>query len=78
MSVRVLLRTPGRADVVVTLHPGHYERVLLPEAAWPAPHVSLLLLQDTSGVVHDTTMHIDDQAIPRAVQADLLGGVVAA
>lgn len=74
MNARILLRTPGRPDVVLTLTPGHYERATLAERAWPAPHVSVLLL-DVDGVpVHDPAMHIDPQTPPRADQLDMFGG----
>jgi hypothetical protein len=77
MTVRILCRVPGRDDVVLTLSPGHYERVDFTEAdgeyAYP-PHVSILLLEDAAGIAHDPAMHIDPQRPVVVEQLGLAGG----
>lgn len=77
MTVRILCRVPGRDDVVLTLPPGHFERVdfakVGDEYVYP-PHVSIRLLEDATGIVHDPTMHIDPQRPVVVEQLDLTGG----
>ncbi len=74
MTVKILCRVPGRPDVVLTLQPNHYERALFAsDDDLPAhpPHVSLLLLEDSSGVVSHPG-YIDPQKPAEAVQQQLL------
>lgn len=77
MTVRILCRVPGRDDIVLSLSPGHYERVDFAttdgEYVYP-PHVSILLLEDSTGIVHDPAMHIDPQRPAVVEQLDLAGG----
>lgn len=80
MTVRILCRVPGRQDVVLTLRPRHYERVQFGEESgeyvYP-PHVSIMLLEDETGLTHDPRMHIDEQKPPVIEQlglGDLAGG----
>lgn len=74
MTVRILCRVPGRNDVVLTLHPCHYERVDFGEPGgeyvYP-PHVAIMLLEDETGLTHDPRMHIDEQHPPVVEQLDL-------
>lgn len=77
MSVRILCRVPGRDDIVLTLTPGHFERVTFATASdeyvYP-PHVSILLLEDATGVVHDPRLYIDPQRPQVVEQLGLLAG----
>lgn len=74
MAVRILCRVSGGKDVVLTLQPGHWERVDFARAdgeyVYP-PNVGIFLLEDSTGVVHGR-MHIDEQR-PAAVEQLALG-----
>lgn len=73
--VRVLVRIPGRDDVVVDLVPNHYERVTFARGDdGHPPHVSLLLLDDGAGYTDTTGRHIDPQRPPVVEQLGLLAG----
>ncbi|GEM_PF-6063253 len=76
MSVRILVRAPGRQDRILTLLPRHYERFTLDQGDGP-PHISIMLLEDATGITHDPAMYIDEQAPPVVEQlglGDLAGG----
>lgn len=75
MTVRILVGVPGRPDVVVTLSPGHWERVQFAgEHPYP-PHVSMLLLEDADGDVTPRGKHVPPQLAPTVEQSALpIGG----
>jgi hypothetical protein len=64
VTVRILCRAAGRDDIVLTLTPGHYERISFErgDGAWVyPPDVGILLLEDDSGDVAPAGIHIDQQ-----------------
>lgn len=66
--VSILVGVPGRPDVVVSLSPGHWERVQFAgEHPYP-PHVSILLLEDASGDVTPEGKHVPPLTPPTIVQ----------
>lgn len=75
MAVRIMLGTPGREDVVLTLTPGHWERALLGapgEYTYP-PHVSILLIEDDEhGDVNPGYKHIPAEQPAHTEQGALL------
>jgi hypothetical protein len=78
MTVRILCRVPGRADLVLTLQPGHYEQAQFGrpdvEYIYP-PHVGILLLEVDGVNVAPAGMHIDEQHAA-VVEQLALGGAM--
>lgn len=80
MATRILVRAPGQPDRVLTLLPRHYERFAFEQRGGQdvtPPHISIMLLEDATGITHDPAMHIDEQTPPVVEQfglGDLTGG----
>lgn len=70
-----MLRISGREDVVLDLRPGHFHPVSLRDGHHgPIGHFSVLLIEDETGDVTPTGIHVPEQQHTEVDQAELFGG----